>query len=66
MDEVKMICIQSHIPSEFSSSIPENNEELGREITRLAGHINSANYRFLKLLAVFVWAVCPEFVGADL
>ena len=49
-----MTCIQSHFPPEFPDFIPENNEELGREITRLAGHINAANCRFLKLLAVFV------------
>jgi hypothetical protein len=35
-------------------SIPENNEELGEALTRLAGHINAAQYRFLKLLAALV------------
>jgi hypothetical protein len=35
-------------------TIPENNEELGEAITRLAGHINAAQYRFLKLLAALV------------
>jgi hypothetical protein len=39
------------IPASF---IPENNEDLGNEITRLAGHINAAQYRFLKLLAVLI------------
>jgi hypothetical protein len=28
-------------------------EELANEITRLAGHLNAANYRFLKLIAEF-------------
>lgn len=37
-----------------SSFIPENNQELGDEITRLAGHINAAQYRFLKLLAALI------------
>ena len=36
------------------ASIPDNNQELGDEITRLAGHINAAQYRFLKLLAALV------------
>jgi hypothetical protein len=35
-------------------SIPANNQELGDEITRLAGHINAAQYRFLKLLAALI------------
>ncbi len=35
-------------------TIPENDEELGNEITRLAGHINAAQYRFLKLLAALI------------
>ena len=39
------------IPASF---IPENNEDLGNEITRLAGHINAAQYRFVKLLAVLI------------
>ena len=34
--------------------IPEKNEDLGAEITRLAGHINAAQYRFLKLLAALI------------
>ena len=41
-------------PASFLSAIPENNDDLQREITTLAGHINAANYRFLKLLAVLV------------
>jgi len=32
----------------------KDNEELRNEITRLAGHINAAQYRFLKLLAVLI------------
>ena len=35
-------------------SIPDNNEDLNHEITRLAGHINAAQYRFLKLLAALI------------
>ena len=45
------------LPDQFPStpwSIPETNEDLGNEITRLAGHINAAQYRFLKLLAVLI------------
>ncbi|MDP7455563.1 MAG: DUF222 domain-containing protein [Gammaproteobacteria bacterium] len=38
----------------FAFSIPENDDDLGAEITRLAGHINAAQYRFLKLLAALV------------
>lgn len=34
--------------------IPESDEELNNEITRLAGHINAAQYRFLKLLAALI------------
>ena len=39
------------IPMSF---IPEKDEDLGDEITRLAGHINAAQYRFLKLLAALI------------
>lgn len=53
-----MTCHQARIPAEFSHSIPQtipqDNDELSNEITRLAGHINAANYRFLKLLAALV------------
>src|SRR5690606_36379664 len=35
-------------------SIPESNEALGEALTRLAGHINAAHYRFLKLLAALI------------
>lgn len=31
----------------------EDNDQLADEITTLAGQINAANYRFLKLLAEF-------------
>ncbi len=31
----------------------EGNDQLADEITTLAGQINAANYRFLKLLAEF-------------
>lgn len=34
--------------------IPEDNVALSSELTRLAGHINAAQYRFLKLLAVLI------------
>ena len=49
-----MTCFHPHIPAEFLQSIPENNDDLSSEITRLAGHINAANYRFLKLLAALI------------
>src|SRR5690606_8841529 len=32
-------------------SIPESNEDLSNQVTRLAGHIAAAEYRFIKLLA---------------
>ena len=31
----------------------ENNENLGKELTRLAAYINAATYKFLKLIAEF-------------
>jgi len=34
--------------------IPESNQALSEELTRLAGHINAAHYRFLKLLAALI------------
>ncbi len=38
----------------FSSlSKKQSNDDLGNEITLLAGQINAANYRFLKLIAEF-------------
>ena len=33
--------------------LPEDNEELGEQITLLAAQINAATYRFLKYLAEF-------------
>ena len=36
-----------------TSSIPDNNDQLADQITTLAGQINAANYRFLKLIAEF-------------
>jgi len=35
-------------------SIPEDNDALRDDITTLAGHINAAEYRFIKLLAVLL------------
>jgi len=49
-----MTCMPPCLPPVFSVPIPENNEELNNEITRLAGHINAAQYRFLKLLAALI------------
>lgn len=34
--------------------IPDSNQALSDELTRLAGHINAAQYRFLKLLAALI------------
>ena len=36
------------------SFIPADDGDLGNEITRLAGHINAAQYRFLKLLSALI------------
>jgi hypothetical protein len=44
--------------------IPDDNAALGHELTRLAGHINAAQYRFLKLLAALVER--EAWVGAGL
>ncbi|MDP1932385.1 MAG: DUF222 domain-containing protein [Gammaproteobacteria bacterium] len=38
----------------YTSFIPEDNATLSNEITRLAGHINAAQHRFLKLLAALI------------
>ena len=50
----------SENPSEYSTSLEESNEQLEDQITTLAGQINAANYRFLKLIAEFdrrqIWA----------
>ena len=44
----------------FNETFAETNEQLEDQITTLAGQINAANYRFLKLIAEFdrrqVWA----------
>jgi hypothetical protein len=42
------------LPAAATFTIPANNDELGEALTRLAGHINAAQYRFLKLLAALV------------
>jgi len=42
------------LPVAATFTIPANNDELGEALTRLAGHINAAQYRFLKLLAALV------------
>ena len=39
---------------EHEMPIPLDNGDLARAITRLAGHINAAQYRFLKMLAALV------------
>ncbi len=36
---------------DYDQSIPQDDDDLNDAITRLAGHINAATYRFLKLLA---------------
>lgn len=41
-----------------ASIIPEDNAALGNEITRLAGHINAAQHRFLTLLAATARRLC--------
>jgi len=38
----------------FHWFIPDDNIALSNELTRLAGHINAAQYRFLKLLAALI------------
>ena len=37
----------------FNETFAETNEQLEDQITTLAGQINAANYRFLKLIAEF-------------
>ncbi|MEQ8315267.1 MAG: DUF222 domain-containing protein [Gammaproteobacteria bacterium] len=44
----------SSFPVSPLSSIPDSTEELSQELTRLAGHINAAQYRFLKLLSALI------------
>ena len=38
----------------FTCPVPEDDDSLRDAITRLAGHINAAEYRFLKLLAALI------------
>lgn len=40
-------------PVSSTETPPTSNDELENEITMLAGHINAATYRFLKLIAEF-------------
>ena len=43
---------ERHFPHiDYDLPMPEDDDDLNNEITRLAGHINAATYRFLKLLA---------------
>jgi hypothetical protein len=44
-------------------SASDNNEQLADKITILAGQINAANYRFLKLIAEFDRCVAWEGPG---
>ena len=60
----KMTCYQANFYTNFLSSIPDNIEELCDEITRLAGHINAANYRFLKLLPALASSPLP--IGSNI
>ncbi len=54
MTAMPPISPSSALPVVATVTIPENNHELGEVLTRLAGHINAAQYRFLKLLAALV------------
>ena len=51
------------LPDQFEHEmpIPLDNGELARATTRLAGHINAAQYRFLKMLAALVEHKAWEF-----
>ncbi len=47
-----MITEEPHFPCvDYDLPMPQDDDDLNDEITRLAGHINAAAYRFLKLLA---------------
>lgn len=46
--------MKATIPALASTVIPNDNGALIAAITRLAGHINAAQHRFLKLLAALV------------
>ena len=37
----------------MTCALPSSNDQLAKEITRLAGHINAANFRLLNLLLIF-------------
>ncbi len=54
MTAMPPISPSSASPAVATFSIPANNEELSEALTRLAGHINAAQYRFLKLLAALI------------
>lgn len=43
-----------HTNDNAPSFVPTSSDQRTRELTRLAGHINTAEYRFLKLLAALV------------
>jgi hypothetical protein len=47
MTAMPPISPSSALPVVATFTIPENNQELGEALTRLAGHINAAQYRFL-------------------
>ena len=51
-DDTLLSPTSEHTSSPFT--IPDNNQDLRDGITRLAGHINAAEYRFLKMLAALV------------
>jgi hypothetical protein len=46
--------LQAPEPPLSTCSIPDDDQSLRDAITRLAGHINAAEYRFLKLLAALL------------
>src|SRR5688572_7357831 len=54
MTAMPPISPSSALPVVAAFTIPETNQELGDALTRLAGHINAAQYRCLKLLAALV------------
>jgi hypothetical protein len=54
MTAMPPISPSSAVPAPATFTIPATNEELSAALTRLAGHINAAQYRFLKLLAALI------------
>jgi hypothetical protein len=54
MTAMPPISSSTALPAAVTFTIPETNEELSAALTRLAGHINAAQYRFLKLLAALI------------